>query len=53
MDQEHEVSLGNDDRMIYNQEYDIRHQSNDMLDVEMGIEEHKKEKTKTPSTGKL
>lgn len=53
MDLEHEVSLGNDDRNIYYQDFNISHQNNDMLDVEMGIEEQKKEKTKTPSTGKI
>jgi hypothetical protein len=37
--------------MSYNQDYNIGNQSNDMHDVEMGIEENKKGKTKTPSTG--
>jgi hypothetical protein len=39
--------------MSYNQDYNIGNQSNDMHDVEMGIEENKKGKTKTPSTGTL
>ena len=51
--QEREVSLHGVNAPYFDDpEYPMVAHNNDLHDIEMGIEEQKKEKTKTPSTGK-
>ena len=49
-----EVALPSHDEGFYQDlDYPMVAQANYMVDLEMGTEEQKKEKTKTPSTGKF